>query len=393
MQRKKIALLVLAGVLALSLIASVGAAASGPPGVRGIVVFDSAVNEAARQGLLRHFGAEELIELPIINGKAVLLPDVGAIGALARMPGVIRVEEDVIVTALKGKPVPSQPTETLPWGVDRIDADVAWAGSTGTRVKVAIIDTGIDTTHPDLKVYGGCNFVSTGKKYDPTKYSDDNGHGTHVAGTVAALDNEIGVIGMAPEAWLYAVKVLDRTGSGYLSWVIGGIQWSIEQGVQVINMSLGTNAYSASFEEAVNAAWNAGIVVVAAAGNDGDTDSDDDVDYPARFASAIAVAATDKSDLRAPWSSDGPDVELSAPGVDILSTYKGGTYATASGTSMATPHVAGTAALIIANGVTNNNDVRLLLQTTADDLPPAGVDNYTGYGLVDADGAVLGTTP
>jgi subtilisin family serine protease len=254
--------------------------------------------------------------------------------------------------------------------------------------ELAILDTGIDSRHPDLSANckGGYDFAN-----DDSYPMDDNGHGTHCAGIVAAADNDEGVVGVAPEAHLYAVKVLNSGGSGYWSDVIAGIQWSVNNSMEVISMSFG-GGYSESMEAACDAAYNAGIVVVASAGNSGNPPGKgDNVGYPAGYSSVIAVAATDSSDNRARWSSTGPAVELAAPGVSIYSTYLGGGYATMSGTSMACPHVAGTAALVIAS---SGGDVRQCLQATADDLGVAGRDDLYGYGLVDADGDALpDTTP
>jgi subtilisin family serine protease len=281
----------------------------------------------------------------------------------------------------------------MPWGVDQIDADLAWGVSTGIDIKVAILDTGIDQDHPDLvaNIKGGWNFVVIRGTIDPNKWDDDNGHGTHVAGIVAAVDNEIGVIGVAPGASLYGVKVLNKQGMGYVSDVILGIEWAITNGMDVINMSLGSSSDVQSLHDACDTAYATGIVLVAAAGNSGDTNPDNDVLYPARYSSVVAVAATDKTNTRASWSSDGPEVELAAPGVSIYSTYKGGGFATLSGTSMACPHVSGTVALILEDNPTLTPDaVRATLRTTADDLTPTGVDNFTGYGLVDAEESATG---
>jgi len=347
---------------------------------RKIVVFNPAVvNEPAQEALVKAVGGVILKDLPLINGKAVLLPP-QAEAALGRIPGVVRIDPDVIVEAF-GKPPKPPPAETLPWGVDRIDAELAWATSTGTGVKVAIVDTGIDLDHPDLQanIKGNVNTINPRKTGD-----DDNGHGTHVAGTVAAIDNDIGVIGTSPTAYLYAVKVLSRTGSGFLSDVIEGLQWCIDNGMQVVNMSLGTSSNVQSFHNAVIAVNNAGIVQVAAAGNA----SGGPVIYPAAYEEVIAVSATDSTDTIASFSSIGPEVELAAPGVNIPSTWKGGGYNTISGTSMAAPHVTGTVALAIAAGLT---DVRATLQATADDLGATGKDIYYGYGLVDAEEAASGT--
>ena len=286
--------------------------------------------------------------------------------------------------------------ETLDWGVDRIDADIVHEYNIlGTWVKVAIMDTGIDYDHPDLAANykGGYDF---GGEYSGASNDDDpmdfKGHGTHCAGIVAAVKgNDIGVIGVAPEAYLYAVKVFSDDDLGNYSDVIEGLEWCITNDMQVISMSFGS-AYTAGdpgIEPWINDVYDAGILLVGAAGNDGNgRGSGDNVIYPARYSNVIAVAATGSNDKRARWSSTGPDVELAAPGVSIYSTYMGGGYATKSGTSMACPHVAGTAALLIAAG---EGDVRLRLQETADDLGAAGKDNQYGYGLVDADEAALPT--
>ncbi|MBC7338959.1 MAG: S8 family serine peptidase [Firmicutes bacterium] len=154
-----------------------------------------------------------------------------------------------------------------------------------------------------------------------------------MAGIVAAVDNAIGVVGVAPEAWLYGVKVLDRSGSGYYPDIIEGIQWCTDNGMQVINMSLGGPTDSPALHDAIIAACNRGITVVCAAGNEGP--GEDTVVYPARYPEVITVAATAADDSVPDFSSRGPEVDNAAPGVSILSTWKGGGYATASGTSMA----------------------------------------------------------
>jgi subtilisin family serine protease len=356
---------------------------------RKIVVFEEGLSDDAQQELIAGLGGKVVERLDIINGLAVLLPQ----GSTVEKKGILRVEDDAVVSVLE---------ETPDWGVIRIDAQKAWTSSTGSAVEVAIIDTGIDQDHPDLagNIQGGKNFVKKRGTINPNAWDDDNGHGTHVAGIVAAVDNEIGVVGVAPGAYLYGVKVLDRRGSGYVSDVIAGIDWAVfTKGVDVINMSLGTTSDIQSFHDAVDTAYAAGIVVVAAAGNSGDTNSDNDVNYPARYSSVIAVAATDSADQRAYWSSDGPEVELAAPGVYVRSTYKGGGYSTLSGTSMAAPHIAGVAALVKAtavrapydaDGVWDPAEIRAVLAATADDRGPDGRDRYYGYGLVDAEEAVTG---
>ncbi|MEK7373994.1 MAG: S8 family peptidase [Thermodesulfobacteriota bacterium] len=361
-------------------------------GARKIVVFDGqALNDAAKDELVARAGGVKIKNLNLIGGMAVYLPSKAAEKALLLESGVLRIDDDVEVTALR-KTAPAQPAEVLPWGVDRIDADLAWGTTTGDPVKVAILDTGIDLTHPDLaaNVKGGVNTI-----YPLKSPNDDNGHGTHVAGIIAAQDNEIGVIGVAPKADLYAVKVLSRTGSGYLSDIIEGLDWSIQNKMQVVNMSLGTSSNVPSFYDAIKRAYQAGIVLVAAAGND----YGGAVNYPAAYPEVIAVSATGDNDQIASFSSVGPQVDLAAPGASIYSTYKGSTYKTLSGTSMASPHVAGAAALVLNTAVGaydldgdyawDPNEVKNKLEATAENLGLTVPNNLYGFGLVDAEKAVL----
>lgn len=362
---------------------------------RKIIVFKSGVlNEPARESLIKKFGGVKVKDLDLIHGKAVLLPP-PAQAVLAQESGILRIDEDVIVEALTkvtARPKP-QPAQTLPWGINRIDADLVWDITSGDPIKAAIIDTGIDLSHPDLKdnIKGGYNAIS------PTKSAnDDNGHGTHVAGIVGALNNTIGVIGVGPQIDLYAVKVLNRNGSGYLSDVIEGLDWAIKNGMQVVNMSLGTSSDILSFREAVQRVNQAGIVQVAAAGNSGSS-----VIFPAAYPEVIAVSATDSTDTIASWSSRGPEVDLAAPGVSIYSTYKGQTYKTLSGTSMAAPHVTGTAALVLSipakcdadlDGICSPSEVQQRLEATAEQVAPdliPGKDSLYGSGLIDTEKAVV----
>lgn len=369
---------------------------------RKIVVFQNWVNEAAYDEILQRTGAVKIKNLRLVNA-AVVLAGPASEKALRQRAEVLRVDADeVVYTQAKRQPAPP-PAEGLPWGVDRIDADLVWdqnrdlvvdsGANAGGGVKIAILDTGIDLDHPDLQanIKGGINTINPLKSPD-----DDNGHGTHVAGIIAAVDNQVGVLGVAPQAWLYAVKILNKQGSGFVSDIIEGLQWAISEGVDVINMSFGTSSDVQSLHEAIAAAYNKGIVLVAAAGNSGP--GENTVLYPAKYPEVIAVSATDSSDSAASWSSRGPEVELAAPGVYIPSTYKGGAYKTLSGTSMASPHVAGTAALVIASGMADSNadgvttpqEVRAVLRNTADDLGVSGPDSWYGYGLVDAQQAATG---
>jgi subtilisin len=271
--------------------------------------------------------------------------------------------------------------------VDRIDGEVVRAaGNGGAGVKVGVIDTGIDYTHSDLdgNYQGGYDFVNA-----DTDPMDDNGHGTHVAGTIAAEQNGAGVVGVAPAASLYAVKVLDATGSGSYGDVIAGLQWCVDNHMQIASLSLGGSVGCSTLETACNNAYAAGVLLVASAGNSGTSAGTTDcVTYPAKYASVIAVGATTQTDMRPSWSSTGPAVELVAPGDGIYSTARGGGYATMSGTSMACPHVTGAAALVIASGLASSpQGVRDRLTSTADDLGTLGRDNLYGFGLVDANEA------
>ncbi|MBI2906726.1 MAG: S8 family peptidase [Chloroflexi bacterium] len=364
----------IAGLLLAGAVASLGADTPS----RKIVVFkEFETDEVEHEDIIARAGATKIKHLRLING-AVVLAGRGSHDRLARHGSVRRVEDDVEAQAL-GKLLASQPAEQLPWGVNRIDAELAWATNTGAGIKVAVVDTGIDLSHPDLaaNIKGGVNTINPSRSA-----KDDNGHGSHVAGTIAAVDNSIGVVGVAPKASLYAVKVLGSSGSGWVSDIIEGIQWSVQNGMQVVNMSLGTSSDVVAFHDALTAAYNAGILLVAAAGNSGPGDFT--VNYPAKYAEVIAVSATTSSDAIASYSSRGPEVELAAPGTSVYSTYRGGRYATLSGTSMATPHVSGAAALALARGL-SRDEARAALQATADDLGSAGRDNLFGYGLVDAE--------
>ncbi|NOX44392.1 MAG: S8 family peptidase [Caldiserica bacterium] len=352
-------------------------AATGSGPVRVLVRFN-ATPGPDEISLIKGLGGEVRHVYTLIPTVAATLPG-AAVDALSRNPKVARVVPDGRMWALD---VELDNT----WGVVRIGADLVHAsGDLGAGIKVAILDTGIDYTHPDLDAnyYGGYDFVN-----DDPDPMDDHGHGTHVAGTVAAEDNGVGVVGVAPAAELYALKVLDADGSGYWSDLIAALDWCVRNGIQVVNMSLGGTGND-ELEAACQAAYDAGVLLVAAAGNSGNpAGRGDNISDPAAYPSVIAVAAVDRDDTRASWSSTGPDLELSAPGVNINSTLLGGGYGEMSGTSMASPHVAGTAALVwAAYPGLSNVELRHILRDTADDLGDAGWDPQYGFGLVDADEA------
>lgn len=365
-----------------------------PEASRKIVVFQEGIDEGSKNLVLNRSGAEKIKELPLINAAAVMITPADE-RKLMQSPDVLRINTDTIFqTQQTSFAYVLQETEgafsdTVPWGISRIGSEDAWSVSTGADIKTAVIDTGIQKDHPDLEVKGGYLAINSPPYHRTTSWDDDNGHGTHVAGTIAALLNDIGVVGAAYDAHLYAVKVLDRNGSGYTSDIIDGLTWCIDNEIQVINMSFGSSIYNPDLEEAVDKAYAAGIVLVAAAGNSGP--DEDTVRYPAKFGSVIAVAATNDSDGIASWSSRGEEVELAAPGVNILSTYTGSSYRELSGTSMASPHAAGTAALAIAEGLAKGinysvADVRKILNDSAENLGHAAT--LQGSGLVNAAAAV-----
>ncbi len=282
------------------------------------------------------------------------------------------------------------PNEPAQWGLSAGDFPAAWTVTTGTRVVVAVVDTGVRASHQDLDgaVIPGTDLVQPGG--DGT--DDPNGHGTHVAGIIAARANGVGGVGGAPNVRILPVRVLDASGSGYMSDVASGILYAADHGARVINLSLGGTAPSPALEQAMQYANGKGAVVVAAAGNG--AESGNAPLYPAAYSEAIAVAAVDDNLQWASFSNHGSYVDLAAPGVNILSDWSSSdtAYAYASGTSMAAPFVSAAAALVAAHAPTlNAAQVTQRLESTAEDLGTPGWDDYYGHGLVDAAAAVLGT--
>ena len=288
---------------------------------------------------------------------------------------------------VQAKPGSVQPPQTLPWGVDRIDAEKAWRKNDGEGVNVAIVDTGIDPNHPDLMA--NIEGVYSAVAPDPYTVDDHYGHGTHVAGTIAAINNEIGVVGVGPKIDLWVIKA-SLSGILFLRDLLESYDFVINtwydtdpnNNIHVVSMSYG-GGYSSAEAEMLQRAWDMGIILVAAAGNEGGA-----VIYPAALPFVIAVSAMNKDDQITSWSNRGPEVDLAAPGSAVTSTYLRGQYATWSGTSMATPHVSASAALAIASHprMTNTQIVQLLYDK-AEDLGDLGYDVFFGHGLVDAEAA------
>jgi thermitase len=311
------------------------------------------------------------------------------IETLQNQPGVLAVEPNYIATAQET--IPSDPAWGLQYGLRNIRAPQGWTISSGASwVTIAILDTGVDGYHPDLvlKTLPGYNILSPSS--EPL---DDNGHGTHVAGiAAAATNNGIGMAGTSWGAQIMPVKVLNASASGTYANVASGIIWAVDNGAQVINLSLGGSAYSAVLESAVNYAYNRGVVLVASSGNAGSAS----ILYPARYMQVIAVGATDSNNQRSAFSNFGDGMELVAPGVSVYSTEPGGGYSYRSGTSMSAPFVSGLAAILIGMpGNYNASWVRNQLTVSALDLGASGWDAEHGYGLIQMDAALglISATP
>ena len=310
-----------------------------------------------------------------------------------RAAGAVGVELDAPVRAAD-VPAGDDPLRSSQWDLATVRATDAWAGSTGSGVTVAVIDSGVDTDHPDLagQVLPGADFITgtEGRAIDP------HGHGTHVAGTIAALaGNGVGVTGLAPSARILPIRVLNASGGGYMSDVANGIVYAADHGADVINMSISATVPVEAVTGAVAYARSRGVVVVAAAGNA--RSSGNPVSYPAADAGVLAVAATDSTDRVAGYSTRGWYVDVAAPGSDILSTYPaatGSAYRRMSGTSMAAPHVAALAALLKGadRGLTPDR-IEEAITTSAADLGAPGRDDDFGAGRIDAAAALAAVTP
>lgn len=312
-----------------------------------------------------------------------------SLGNLKQNPAVEFVEGDGQFETAQADAPPSIEYSSS-WGLQDIGAEPAHQSNyTGKGVKIAMLDTGIDYNHPDLapNYKGGYDFINSDN--DPM---DDNGHGTHVAGILAAARNGQGVVGVAPDAQLYAVKVSDKNGKGSFSGLVQGINWAIENHMNIVTMSITGEGGSMALAKAVGTAYSDGLIMVAAVGNG----NGNGVLYPAAYKEVIGVGSVDKDNTLSSFSLKGSEVELVAPGDAIKSTWPGGQYRLSSGTSMATPFVTGAIALLLGSnekdwngtGIVNgdgkwtNDEVRSVLDSTAKDLGAAGKDDSFGYGLL-----------
>lgn len=373
--KKSLCILIAAGLLTLPAFAQDFA-----PG-RILVKAKSSAPEAEVQRRQKAVGGRESRRLAPLDVRVleVRKGDEGrAIAELRKDPNIEFAEPDYVAQALV---VPNDPYYAgSEWHLPKISAPSAWDFSTGaSSVVLAVVDTGVQSSHPDLagRVLAGYDFANNDS--DP---SDDNGHGTSVAGTAAAAGNDgIGVAGVAWKVSILPVKVLDAAGSGYYSSIANGITYAADRGARVINLSLGGTASSTTLQSAVNYALGKGCVIVAAAGNNGNSTTV----YPAAYANVIAVSALNNADALTSWSSYGSFVDLCAPGENITTTAPGSGYSTVSGTSFSSPIVAGVAALALSvNPALTNTKVGSLLTSNADDLGVLGYDIYFGAGRVNA---------
>lgn len=367
---------------------------TGAPYVAGelLVAYEPGTSEKAEEAVVSESGARTLENPPGPELRLVSFPAVEEESSEEARESELEqklqdIEEESRVEAADYNYVrevsftPDDPRFGEQWGLTKARFPGAWNDELGTGAKIAIVDSGVDQNHPDIgKIAAQRDFVEGDLLAD-----DDNGHGTQVAGIAAALTNNgEGVAGACPECDLLVAKVVGPKGETTDSKIVAGIDWSVENGADVVNLSLSGPGDSSVLKTAVNNASASGAVVVAAAGNKGTTRRQ----YPAAYPAAIAVSATTAKDRLARFSSYGSWVDLAAPGTGILSTLRGGDYGKNSGTSMSTPFVSALAGLLASEGVYTADQIRHRMEATAIDLGPASDDPYYGHGRINAGGAV-----
>ena len=339
---------------------------------------------------LRASGAREVGRVPQIGVRILQVPaqaEQRVIAALSRNPNFEFAEPDYIANIIL---TPNDPYyAAYQWHLPKVGAPTAWDTATGSAsVTVAVVDSGVQATHPDLagRVLAGYDFANNDA--DP---SDDNGHGTAVAGVAAARGNDgIGTAGAAWNVAILPVKTMNSSGSGSYSAIANGITYSADRGAKIINLSLGGTSSSSTLANAVAYAWNKGSLLVAAAGNNGTSTTV----YPAAYPNVVAVSATTSADTLASFSSFGSFVDLSAPGQDITTSWINGGFITISGTSFSSPLTAGVAALALSrNPALSNAQLSSLLTANTDDLGAAGYDTFFGAGRLNAAKVVAAAAP
>jgi subtilisin len=381
-----------------------------------IITFDPSFDAAARLKAVEARGGLVVRDLELIGAVLAEFPARTKRADLFRLPGVAAVEDDeelywlgeesplsledaaaLAAGLLEGDPAPTAPpavppavstaplvapiyvstvsvegkADHLSWGTAKMRAHDVWPVTKGAGARVAVLDTGVDCYHPDLapNCVKGYNVLNPRQTPD-----DDKGHGTHVSGIIAGALNWKGVAGMAPEASIIPVKVLNSSGTGKVSQIIEGIEWAVKNRADIINMSLGAPKFSEAQGKAVKAAREAGVLIIAAAGNDGGA-----VNYPAAYPEALAVTALAFDNTLASFSCKGPETDFIAPGVRIFSAAPNGSFMAANGTSQAAPHVSGLAALAVALGVKGPEALEKALARASVGLGlPA---YYEGYGV------------
>jgi thermitase len=381
MQIRRLLPALLAGILT-----STGAHAAPSEKVRLLIKPKADISESALHALLSAHGGEESRTIPGVETRVVEVPRQTAVKLLQVLKNrreIDYAETDVTAHAIATTNDPYF-TSGSQWYLSKMQVPDAWdltAGAPG--VVVAVLDTGVRASHPDLagKVLAGRDFASGDS--DP---SDENGHGTAVAGLIGAVSGNS--TGMASVAWntsILPVRVLDKDGSGSHSDIADGIVWATDQGADVINLSLGGTGSSSTLQSAINYAWSKGVVIVAAAGNNGDSVPC----YPAACTNVVAVSATNSSDSRTSWSNYGSYVDIAAPGANVLTLSGSNGYEAMDGTSFSSPLTAGVVALMrAANPALSNATIVNALLANADDIGASGKDNDFGHGRVNARRAV-----
>lgn len=378
-------------ILPLSALLSAGQAFA----AQKIVTFDAGMDAAAQASLVESRGGTVVKEFAFINAVLADFPDTRQAAEISRAPGVNSSEDDGEIyqfdsegfsfteaaylsardirdreprparpPAVSTPPAPISPVylstanaegkiDRVPWSAKRLQLPQAWAVTMGKGARVAVLDSGVDCSHPDLAPNCAGGYNALNPKAAP---HDDDGHGTHVAGIIAGARNGSGMAGMAPEATIVPVKVLNSSGTGKVSDMLAGIDWMLRQNIDIANMSFGSHKYSEAQARAVKAAAKAGILLVCAAGNDSGP-----VGYPAAYEEAVAVTAMNFSNRITDFSCRGPETDFTAPGERIYSAYLDKSFYLASGTSQAAPHVSGLAALAVSLGVKGPEALRAAL--------------------------------